>query len=119
MKRDVESTLRKVVDALKRVRRVRALVLGGSRARETHTPASDIDVGVYYRSSDELDIPALARAAAELDDAHRGGLVTEIGGWGPWINRGGWLTVNGTVVDLLYRDADKVSRSSTNAWRAR
>jgi hypothetical protein len=37
-------------------------------------------------------------------------LVTGIGGWGPWVNGGGWLTVDGEPVDLLYRDLDRVEQ---------
>jgi len=43
--------------------------------------------------------------------------VTEIGGWGPWINGGGWLTITCTRVDLLYRDLGKV-REIINDGRA-
>jgi hypothetical protein len=34
--------------------------------------------------------------------------LTAIGDWGPWINGGAWLTVEGKRVDLLYRELDKV-----------
>ena len=34
--------------------------------------------------------------------------VTAVGEWGPWINGGAWLTVDGRRVDLLYRDLGKV-----------
>jgi hypothetical protein len=34
--------------------------------------------------------------------------VTAIGEWGPWINGGAWLTVEGKRVGLLYRDLGKV-----------
>lgn len=46
-----------------------------------------------------------------------GGEVTPIGGWGPWINGGGWLRVEGRKVDLLYRDLAKV-RAVIDACRA-
>jgi len=51
------------------------------------------------------DIPALRFAVAARDGR---GEVTEIGGWGPWINGGGWLTISGARVDLLYRDLARV-----------
>ena len=35
---------------------------------------------------------------------------TGIGGWGPWVNGGGWLTVDGQPVDILYRDMERVER---------
>jgi hypothetical protein len=36
--------------------------------------------------------------------------ITRPGGWGPWVNGGGWLTVNGWRVDWIYRDLDRVRR---------
>ncbi|WP_258959106.1 DNA polymerase subunit beta [Paenibacillus tyrfis] len=45
-----------------------------------------------------------------MDDDNRDDLVTEIGGWGPWINGGGWLKVSQIPVDFLYRDLSKVSK---------
>lgn len=97
-----------IVDQLKTVPGIDAVVLGGSRARGTHTKSSDIDLGIYYRPSTPLDLSALGRVATKIDDEHRTDVVTGIGGWGPWINGGGWLKVNGTPVDFLYRDLDKV-----------
>jgi hypothetical protein len=34
--------------------------------------------------------------------------MTEVGGWGPWIVGGGWLTIAGKKVDLLYRPIESV-----------
>ena len=42
----VDALIRDIVDEVKRVEGVRAIVLGGSRARGTHTPSSDIDLGI-------------------------------------------------------------------------
>ncbi|WP_135555766.1 nucleotidyltransferase domain-containing protein [Paenibacillus cymbidii] len=107
---DVSATIAMTVDRLKGVRGVSALVLGGSRAGGTASAASDIDIGIYYDPDSGLDIADLRLAAAELDDGHRENLITEIGGWGPWINGGGWLKVNRHPVDWLLRDRRKVSR---------
>lgn len=98
----------RVVARLRTVAGVAALVLGGSRAQGTHTATSDIDIGLYYEPSVPIDLDALKAAAADLDDAHRPDAVTGIGGWGPWINGGGWLKVDGRAVDVLYRDLAKV-----------
>jgi len=57
------------------------------------------------------------KTIARLDDAGPAASVTPIGGWGPWINGGGWLTVGGKRVDLLYRDLDRV-RSVIGQCRA-
>jgi len=86
-----------------------AIVLGGSRARGTHTPQSDIDLALYYRPDQPLDLARLGHLAAAVDDTHRPDLITGIGGWGPSINGGGWLTVQATPVDLLYRDLHTVT----------
>jgi predicted nucleotidyltransferase len=93
---------------LAKVPGVRAIVLGGSRARGSADARSDYDIGLYYERAQPLDIAALERAIATLDDAGPSASVTAIGGWGPWINGGGWLTVGGPRVDLLYRDLDQV-----------
>lgn len=102
--------LHDIAARLSRVPGVEAIVLGGSRARGTHRPDSDIDLGIYYVDAEQFDLLALDRLAQELDDRGQAGLVTGIGGWGPWVNGGGWLTVQGWHVDLLYRDLARVER---------
>ncbi|WJH36138.1 nucleotidyltransferase domain-containing protein [Paenibacillus sp. CC-CFT747] len=105
---DTEALTQEMTTRLSGVKGVRAIVLGGSRAAGTHTAASDIDIGLYYEGEDSLDVTALQKAAEELDDHPRKGLVTPIGEWGPWVNGGGWLKVQGQAVDWLYRDAARV-----------
>ncbi len=87
----VQSTISYIVESLKHINGISALVLGGSRARGTEGPNSDIDIGIYYDSDKGLDIPELRRIATVLDDEHRDNLVTE-------------------AVDFLLRDQNKVSR---------
>ncbi|MFB7333103.1 nucleotidyltransferase domain-containing protein [Streptomyces adustus] len=98
-----------IAERLAEVGGVVGVCLGGSRARGTHSPDSDYDLGLYYRPP--LDTAALRLLAAELT----GGPVevTEPGGWGPWADGGGWLTVDGHHVDWIYRDMDRVHR----VWR--
>jgi hypothetical protein len=107
---EAELLVEEIVGRVRQVDGLRALVLGGSRARGTHTASSDIDLGLYYHPSRPLDLEALGLIAAELDDGRRAGLLTPLGGWGPWINGGGWLTVHSDSVDLLYRDLQQVER---------
>jgi hypothetical protein len=83
-----------------------AVVLGGSRARGTHRPDSDIDLGLYYRG--DLDVTALRALAVQ--EAGEQAELTMPGGWGPWVNGGGWLTIDGRRVDWIYRDLDRVHR---------
>ncbi|MFF4245612.1 nucleotidyltransferase domain-containing protein [Streptomyces sp. NPDC001822] len=89
---------------LARLPGVRAVVLGGSRARGTHRPDSDWDLGVYYRGA--LDLAALTALASEVQGAPVE--VAGPGGWGPWVNGGAWLTVDGVAVDWILRDLDRV-----------
>lgn len=81
------------------------VLLGGSRARGTHRPDSDWDLGVYYRG--EPDLAALESLAAEVT----GGPVEVYGpgSWGPWVNGGAWLVLpDGRQVDWILRDVDRV-----------
>ena len=87
-----------------------AVVLGGSRARDTHDTASDTDIGILYSDAQPLDIGALRPVAHDLDPTKPD--VTELGGWGPWVNGGAWLHVEGLGrVDLLYRSVEHVERT--------
>lgn len=89
---------------LARLPGIEAVALGGSRARGTHRPDSDWDLGVYYRGTP--DAAALASLASEFQ-----GTPAEVagpGGWGPWVNGGAWLTVDGVAVDWILRDLDRV-----------
>ncbi|GIP39308.1 hypothetical protein J31TS4_25880 [Paenibacillus sp. J31TS4] len=106
---EVQHTIERAVNTLRQVRGVEAVVLGGSRARGTHGVHSDVDIGIYYDPHIGLDLQALREASACLDDARRADAVTEPGEWGPWINGGGWLTVDGRPMDWLYRDLNKVA----------
>jgi len=106
---DVEALIATLVGDLCQIPGVTALVLGGSRARGTHTARSDVDLGLYYRPDRPPDLVRLGALATAVDDAHRPGALTALGDWGPWINDGGWLTVRGTPVDILYRDLDAVA----------
>ncbi len=96
-----DASLAALAERLAAVDGVVAVALGGSRARGTHRPDSDYDLGLYYRG--EPDLSALRALAGETE-------LTELGGWGPWVNGGGWLTIDGVRVDWLYRDLDRVRR---------
>jgi hypothetical protein len=106
---EISSLIADIVEQLKGVEGVRAIVLGGSRARGTHTAASDVDVGLYYHPDQPLDLGALERVVRTLDHRPEREPLTPIHGWGPWINGGGWLVVQGQAVDLLYRDLSQVA----------
>ncbi|NLY54026.1 MAG: nucleotidyltransferase domain-containing protein [Firmicutes bacterium] len=88
---------------------VEGIVLGGSRARGTHSEDSDIDIGIYY-NPETFDINAINQLASELDDEHRSNLVVPPGAWGDWVNGGGWLIMDRYHVDLILRDIKRVEQ---------
>ena len=102
-----------IADRLLAVSGIVGVTLGGSRARGAALPGSDVDLGLYYRRA--LDIEALGELARELSG--RQAEVTAIGGWGPRVNGGGWLTIGGQAVDWLYRDLDDVDACWRRACR--
>ena len=112
-----ERLLTRLSIQLRKVPGVRAIVLGGSRASGTATPQSDYDLGLYYEANDPLDVDSLTTTIAAFDDTGPAARVTPIGGRGPWINGGGWLTVEGKRVDCFI--ATWVARAQSSASAAR
>jgi predicted nucleotidyltransferase len=108
-----------IASRLSAIQGVEAVVLGGSWARGDVNPNSDLDIGIYYSSQNQPSIEALRQLAAELDDRHTSDVVTDYGEWGPWINGGGWLKIDGQAVDWLYRDLDAVSQQMTECEAGR
>src|ERR1700759_2003555 len=101
--------LQRIVPALTEVPGVAAIALGGSRARGTAIETSDYDIGLYYSSEQPFHTIRRLQGVRGLPDTPEAAQVTPIGGWGPWIVGGGWLTVSGRKVDLLYRNIEAVA----------
>jgi predicted nucleotidyltransferase len=112
--------LQQIVDVLTPVHGLRAIVLGGSYASGAQRLDSDIDIALYYYEQEPLDIEHIRSVAATLNDTPDP-VVTDLGGWGPWVNGGAWLTIRGQRVDFLYRTIDFVSATldECNAGRIR
>lgn len=108
-----EQDLRALAARMAAVPGVVGVTLGGSRARGEHHVESDVDLGVYYRPG--LDITALGALARDV--AGPEAEVTAPGGWGPWVDGGGWLDVDGVAVDWIYREVDRVRASWAAAQR--
>jgi len=98
-----DSLLERAAPLLAAVPGVVAVVLGGSQATGAAHAASDTDIGLYFSEGAGLDLERLRAAVRDLVDDPDAGSLTEVGGWGPWIVGGGWLTMAGRKVDLIYR----------------
>ena len=101
----LERLLSSSADALATVPGVVGVTLGGSRARGTADAAADIDLGVYYHAP-SLDLDALAAAARTAGDDPAE--LAAPGAWGPWVDGGAWLRMDGTAVDWILRDVGRV-----------
>jgi hypothetical protein len=97
---------------------VRAVVLGGSHARECARPGSDIDLGVFYSDTAPFAIQSVRELAEAVNDT-AGPTVTGFYEWGPWVNGGAWLTVGGQRVDWIYRSLEHVERVIAEAEAGR
>jgi hypothetical protein len=102
--------LERVTSTIAAVPGVTAIALGGSRAKETATTTSDYDIGLYFGPGAPLDTDRLVAAVKSLVDDPTAVAVTPVGGWGPWIVGGGWLSIAGCKVDLLYRSVEDVTQ---------
>ena len=88
-----------LADRLIGIPNVVAVVLGGSRATGTDGPDADWDLGLYYDAT--LD-------PAHVRDLGYDGQVFAPGEWSPLMDGGAWLDVDGTKVDLIYREISAV-----------
>ena len=74
----IDNIIQSVTEKLSSLPYIEGIILGGSRARGTHTEDSDIDIGIYYKS-ESFDITAINQIATELDDENRNNLVVPPG----------------------------------------
>ncbi|MET4098029.1 hypothetical protein ABIB37_000266 [Agrococcus sp. UYP10] len=108
-----DATLFAMASDLARIDGVAGVVLGGSRVRGLARPDSDVDVGVYL--SGAVDEVAIAELADAWSDAPTD--WTPSGAWGPWVDGGAWLEVEGTAVDWIRRDLARVGAQWSRALR--
>jgi hypothetical protein len=88
-----------VAERLAAVPRVVAVVLGGSRASGRDRPDSDWDFGIYYDGTlDPDDVRALGYE----------GQVFAPGQWSRLMDGGAWFEIDGTKVDVIYREVGAV-----------
>ncbi len=108
--RDINDIINKVIDSLKNIKGLEAIVLGGSRAKGNHSSDSDIDIGLYY-DKETIDLSLLDKKAQELDQEHRENLLARPGEWGKWVDGGCWLIIDDLPVDFILRDVSRVKKA--------
>jgi predicted nucleotidyltransferase len=110
--------VRDLSDALANVSGVQGVVLGGSYARGMARADSDIDLGIYYSEESPLSIGGIREIAAAVSDLPNP-VVSELFEWGPWVNGGAWLTIQGQRVDFIYRSLEHLERVISDAQKGR
>lgn len=108
-----DGVLREMAREIAAVDGIRAVALGGSRARGTQRVDSDYDLGLSY--DDTLDHAALSQLASRWSDTEVE--LARPGGWGPWVDAGAWLSVRGAAVDWILRDVARVQEQCDRAVR--
>lgn len=115
---EIPAEKRKLVDeicaALSAVPGMAAVALGGSHARGTHTPTSDLDIGLYYREKTPFAVEAVG-ALARSFASHGEPTVTDFYAWGPFVNGGAWIGNSLCKIDFLYRNLDQLEGEIANA----
>lgn len=100
----------KWISLLSAVAGIEAIVIGGSRSRGEADEKSDTDIGIYYNEN-QVDWCELENALKTLMDETR--LAEKVlylpGEWGPWVNGGAWLTVDGEPFDVILRNTKRVA----------
>lgn len=107
-----------IIEDLKDIRNVSAIVLGGSYAEKMATIASDLDIGIYYEKDKPFDIKEIERVAQKY--AIENPTVTDFYQWGPFVNGGAWISTSQGKVDFLYRNinqvADIIEKAKRGEW---
>lgn len=100
-------TLDEIVNDLKRVDNIVALVLGGSHCIGMATENSDLDIGIYYYETSPFDIEQIKLIAKKynIDEPFT---VTDFYQWGAWVNGGAWINTVSGEVDFVYRNIEQV-----------
>jgi predicted nucleotidyltransferase len=114
-----EQILNLLVNDLKDIQRITAIVLGGSYATGHATEISDLDIGIYYHEKYPFDTEEIKKIAKKyaLDNTP---IVTDFYQWGPWVNGGAWMNTSAGKVDFLYRNIEQVTatiqKSKKGEW---
>ena len=100
--------LNDIVERVRSVPNVVAVVLGGSFARGLARSESDVDLGLYYREASPFPVDHLRSVAESICVPGTIPTVTNFYEWGPWVNGGAWIQTPAGKMDFLYRNLDQV-----------
>ena len=113
-----KALLDQIVSALRGVPNLEAIALGGSHARGTHRPDSDLDIGLYYREASPFAIDDI-RLIAKTLSASGNPTVTGFCEWGPFVNGGVWIDNRSCKIDFLYRNLEQLERTIADSEAGR
>ncbi len=111
---DKQALLDAITARLAGVEGVQAVGLGGSYARGTQRPGSDLDIAIYYTEIKPFLIKDIQIVADEIS-VQGPPQVTDFYGWGAWVNGGAWIQTAAGKVDFLYRNLEQVQRTIQEA----
>jgi predicted nucleotidyltransferase len=106
--KQIPSIAYEISSELAKVEGVVAVVLGGSWAKDTATKDSDIDLAIYYNANNLPSLESLKKVIDQIADDPSDNILTDFGGWGPWINGGGWINVKNHDINLLYSNLEQI-----------
>ncbi|MFT3679843.1 MAG: nucleotidyltransferase domain-containing protein [Ferruginibacter sp.] len=112
--KEKKELLDRIVDELKTIDNIKAIVLGGSYATGSASATSDLDVGIYYSQEKPFDIDAI-RKIAQKYAADNKPTVTGFYEWGPWVNGGAWIQTSNGKADFLYKNIDQITATIEKA----
>ncbi len=116
---NLPTNVTKFVEEISKIPDVIAIVVGGSWAKGTAKVDSDIDLALYYEPKTPPNLEILRKVANQFNDDPRQDILTNFGEWGPWINGGGWFSLQGQRVDLLYSNLEQVQFHVQEALKGR
>jgi hypothetical protein len=111
---DLDEVVDLLVPRLWEVVGVKAVAVLGEHGSGLARSDADREVLVLYRDALPLDTRMLRDMVDNVNDTV-GLHVTDLGGWGPWMNGGAQLTIGRQRVDLLYRSIDRYDHAITQA----
>jgi predicted nucleotidyltransferase len=103
-----------IVNQLKQVNGVEAIVLGGSYAIGMATETSDLDIGIFYKEENPFYINDI-KLIAEKFSVKEQPTVTDFYQWGPCVNGGAWITTKNGEVDFIYKNIYQIVKVIENA----